>query len=269
MAVPSRMSACAPSSTAAAEPPRRWAVKAWGARSTNDARVAPKGATCVDKSWARAPRAESARHVTAWPRPGARGPHLGSGRSEHASYYLRSVDCDGDGAAETRSGSTASPQDRSTGATASDKVGPATVATWLSPSALITAMLADTAFAHAMLKALRTYGGPATAVPRRFPSRSHSPRRWRRRSRTTPEHPGRCSITSRPGCSARSYAASRRATSRCSKTAVCRRRRSAGSPRFTRSAAPGSCTEPAQEVRGSGVAVATASSEGTAAIIAA
>ncbi len=53
-----------------------------------------------------------------------------------------------------------------------DKVGPTTVATWLSPSALISAMLADTGFAHAMLESLRAEGGPAAAITAAFPETS-------------------------------------------------------------------------------------------------
>ena len=63
----------------------------------------------------------------------------------------------------------ASPDDLAAWRRLVDNVGPTTVATWLSPSALISAMLADTGFAHAMLEALRTEGGPAAAISAAFP----------------------------------------------------------------------------------------------------
>ncbi len=63
----------------------------------------------------------------------------------------------------------ASPEDLAAWRRLVDKVGPTTVATWLSPSALISAMLADTGFAHAMLEALRAEGGLASAISAAFP----------------------------------------------------------------------------------------------------
>ncbi len=50
-----------------------------------------------------------------------------------------------------------------------DRVGPATLATWLSPHALVAATLADTSFAHALLDALRTDGPAAIAIGAAFP----------------------------------------------------------------------------------------------------
>src|SRR6185436_9683464 len=49
------------------------------------------------------------------------------------------------------------------------RAGPATLATWLSPQALRAAMLADTAFATAMLETLRDGGGAAACVTAAFP----------------------------------------------------------------------------------------------------
>jgi SAM-dependent methyltransferase len=49
------------------------------------------------------------------------------------------------------------------------RVGPTTLATWLSPQAVMAATLADTAFATAMLEALRSDGPAATALGAAFP----------------------------------------------------------------------------------------------------
>ena len=50
-----------------------------------------------------------------------------------------------------------------------DRVGPATLATWLAPHALVSAMLADTRFAAAMLEALRGDGAAAAAITAAVP----------------------------------------------------------------------------------------------------
>jgi len=66
----------------------------------------------------------------------------------------------------------ASPDDLAAWRRLVDKVGPTTFATWLSPSALVSAMLADTGFAHAMLEALRSDDAPAAAITAAFPEAS-------------------------------------------------------------------------------------------------
>ncbi|MBA3457814.1 MAG: methyltransferase domain-containing protein [Deltaproteobacteria bacterium] len=63
----------------------------------------------------------------------------------------------------------ASPEDVAAWRRLVDKVGPATVASWLSPPAVMSAMLADTGFAHAMLESLRSEGGPSAAIAAAFP----------------------------------------------------------------------------------------------------
>ncbi len=63
----------------------------------------------------------------------------------------------------------ASHEDRAAWRRLVDTVGPTTLATWLSPSALVSAALADTAFACAMLEALRTETAPAAAMLAAFP----------------------------------------------------------------------------------------------------
>src|SRR5690349_15286901 len=45
-----------------------------------------------------------------------------------------------------------------------ERVGPAALATWLSPPALVAAVLADTAFAAALLEELREDGAAAAAA---------------------------------------------------------------------------------------------------------
>ncbi|HWO22693.1 MAG TPA: methyltransferase [Kofleriaceae bacterium] len=50
-----------------------------------------------------------------------------------------------------------------------ERVGPAALATWLSPPALVAAALADTAFAAALLEALRDGGPAAAAAAAAFP----------------------------------------------------------------------------------------------------
>jgi SAM-dependent methyltransferase len=50
-----------------------------------------------------------------------------------------------------------------------DRVGPATLATWLAPHALASAMLADTRFAAAMLEALCDDGAAAATITAAFP----------------------------------------------------------------------------------------------------
>ncbi len=56
----------------------------------------------------------------------------------------------------------ASPEDLAAWRRLVERVGPAVLATWLSPPAVVAAALADTAFAAALLEALRD-GGPAAA----------------------------------------------------------------------------------------------------------
>ena len=63
----------------------------------------------------------------------------------------------------------AAPEDLATWRRFADKVGPATLATWMSPYALACATLADTGFAHAMLEALRADGPAAAAFGAAFP----------------------------------------------------------------------------------------------------
>ncbi len=63
----------------------------------------------------------------------------------------------------------ASPDDRAAWRRLVDTVGPATLATWLSPAALVSAVLADTAFAQAMLESLRAESATAAAVTAAFP----------------------------------------------------------------------------------------------------
>ncbi|HEU0032516.1 MAG TPA: methyltransferase [Kofleriaceae bacterium] len=58
----------------------------------------------------------------------------------------------------------ASPEDLAAWRRLVERVGPATLAGWLSPPALIAAMLADTAFATAMLEALRGDGAAGAAA---------------------------------------------------------------------------------------------------------
>ncbi len=65
--------------------------------------------------------------------------------------------------------SLASPEDRAAWRRLVDSVGPATLATWLSPSALVSATLADTAFAQAMLEGLRGETPGAAAIVAAFP----------------------------------------------------------------------------------------------------
>ena len=62
-----------------------------------------------------------------------------------------------------------SPQDRAAFRQLLASVGPDTLATWLSPPALMSAVLADTAFAEAMLSALRTDSPTSAAVTAAFP----------------------------------------------------------------------------------------------------
>src|SRR5512138_3736067 len=50
-----------------------------------------------------------------------------------------------------------------------ERVGPAALATWLSPAALVAAVLADTAFAAALLEALREGGAAAACAEAAFP----------------------------------------------------------------------------------------------------
>ncbi len=63
----------------------------------------------------------------------------------------------------------ASPEDRAAWRRLVETVGPATLATWLSPSALVSATLADTAFAHQMLESLRGETASAAALTAAFP----------------------------------------------------------------------------------------------------
>lgn len=63
----------------------------------------------------------------------------------------------------------ASASDRAAWTRLVEAVGPTTLATWLSPSALVSAVLADTAFAQAMLEALRTDSPASAAVASAFP----------------------------------------------------------------------------------------------------
>ncbi len=63
----------------------------------------------------------------------------------------------------------ASPDDRATWSRLVAAVGADTLATWLSPSALVSAVLADTGFARAMLDALRTEAATSAAVIAAFP----------------------------------------------------------------------------------------------------
>ena len=60
----------------------------------------------------------------------------------------------------------ASPDERAAWTRLVETVGPATLATWMSPAALRGATLADTAFMHAMLEALR---GPDAPISAAFP----------------------------------------------------------------------------------------------------
>ena len=58
----------------------------------------------------------------------------------------------------------ASPDELATWRRLVDRAGPAMLATWLSPSALVSAVLADTRFAHVMLETLRGDGVAMTAA---------------------------------------------------------------------------------------------------------
>jgi len=64
---------------------------------------------------------------------------------------------------------TASPEDLAAWKRLVERFGPTTIATWLSPDAMRAAMLADTAFAHAMLEALRGDGPVPACVGAAFP----------------------------------------------------------------------------------------------------
>ena len=59
---------------------------------------------------------------------------------------------------------TASPEEAAAWRTLVDRVGPATIAAWLSPSALIAATLADTELAAALLESLRDHDSPMAAA---------------------------------------------------------------------------------------------------------
>ncbi len=63
----------------------------------------------------------------------------------------------------------ASAEDRAAWQRLVERVGAATVGTWLSPGALVAAMLGDTGFATAMLETLREPGAAATSVAAAFP----------------------------------------------------------------------------------------------------
>jgi SAM-dependent methyltransferase len=63
----------------------------------------------------------------------------------------------------------ASPGDLAAWRRLVERVGPAALATWLSPTALVAAALADTAFAAALLEALRDGGAAAASVAAAFP----------------------------------------------------------------------------------------------------
>jgi hypothetical protein len=65
--------------------------------------------------------------------------------------------------------SSASPEDLAAWRRLVARVGPTTLATWLSPRAVMAATLADTGFATAMLEALRTDGAAAACLTEAFP----------------------------------------------------------------------------------------------------
>src|SRR5262245_7132687 len=64
---------------------------------------------------------------------------------------------------------TASPEDLAAWRRLVERAGPRALATWLSPPALVAAALADTAFAAALLEALRDGGAPAAGAAAAFP----------------------------------------------------------------------------------------------------
>ena len=66
----------------------------------------------------------------------------------------------------------ASPEDLAAWRRLVERIGAATLATWLSPQALISATLADTSFAQAMLEELRGDGPTAAAIATAFPEAS-------------------------------------------------------------------------------------------------
>jgi SAM-dependent methyltransferase len=63
----------------------------------------------------------------------------------------------------------ASPEDLAAWRRLVDRAGPAALATWLSPPAVVAAALADTAFAAALLEALRDGGAAAASCAAAFP----------------------------------------------------------------------------------------------------
>src|SRR5262245_13564942 len=63
----------------------------------------------------------------------------------------------------------ASPEDLAAWRRLVERVGPAVLATWLSPPAVVAAALADTAFAAALLEALRDGGAAAASCAAAFP----------------------------------------------------------------------------------------------------